>query len=296
MDYLPRSHYTLLRSFAGEELYPDYWNDLSIALCPSDSRADGTGEHVYGIEEDWQKQVADVAATAGNATEEDYAAACRNALISMPVSYIYMAWAVENMLQFADCSYSTISQYWYDADYQKYLAEHGTEYGSAATLTKVGCPDWSMQATLGTALNPPLAYHPYGPLRDSLPSRVTDPNADDKPYLQDSYQGIREGVERFFITDINNPASGSTGQSTLPVMWDAWGSNYAVTDSDHFQFEHDGVVRTNHVPGGSNVMYMDGHVEFVRYNSEFPISSLSERTGESDAFIESCALRAGGYG
>lgn len=31
--------------------------------------------------------------------------------------------------------------------------------------------------------------------------------------------------------------------------------------------------RFNHLPGGCNVLYMDGHVEFVRYPPEkFPVS------------------------
>ncbi len=28
----------------------------------------------------------------------------------------------------------------------------------------------------------------------------------------------------------------------------------------------------NHVPGGSNVLYLDGHVDFVRYPDEWPIN------------------------
>jgi prepilin-type processing-associated H-X9-DG protein len=29
----------------------------------------------------------------------------------------------------------------------------------------------------------------------------------------------------------------------------------------------------NHIPGGSNVLYMDGHVGFVRYQGGMPIES-----------------------
>jgi prepilin-type processing-associated H-X9-DG protein len=29
----------------------------------------------------------------------------------------------------------------------------------------------------------------------------------------------------------------------------------------------------SHVPGGGNVLYMDGHVEFLRYPSEFPVTA-----------------------
>ena len=27
----------------------------------------------------------------------------------------------------------------------------------------------------------------------------------------------------------------------------------------------------NHVPGGCNVLYMDGHVEFLKYPSDWPV-------------------------
>ncbi len=61
---------------------------------------------------------------------------------------------------------------------------------------------------------------------------------------------LREGIERFLITDINNPAASAQAQSTLPIM-----------------FDHVAVALNlfNHVPGGSNVLYMDGHVAFERY-------------------------------
>ncbi len=71
---------------------------------------------------------------------------------------------------------------------------------------------------------------------------------------------LKEGIERFLITDINNAAGGALAQSSLPVMWD----NVASDMGSGAQF--------NHVPGGANVLYMDGHVEFIRYPSGFPAS------------------------
>jgi len=62
---------------------------------------------------------------------------------------------------------------------------------------------------------------------------------------------LREGIERFLITDINNAAQGALAQSSLPVLWDALSGE----SPDHF----------NHVPGGCNVLYMDGHASFLRY-------------------------------
>ena len=62
---------------------------------------------------------------------------------------------------------------------------------------------------------------------------------------------LREGIERFMITDINNPAATAIAQSQLAVMWD----EISADETSHF----------NHVPGGCNVLFMDGHVEFLRY-------------------------------
>lgn len=72
---------------------------------------------------------------------------------------------------------------------------------------------------------------------------------------------LREGVERFFITDINNPGAGAVAQSSLAIMHDMVGGSIVYEDSTIF----------NHVPGGGNVLYMDGHVSFVRYPTEFPV-------------------------
>jgi len=73
---------------------------------------------------------------------------------------------------------------------------------------------------------------------------------------------FREGIERFFITDINNPAASAMAQSSISVISDNISSN--PTDEQHF----------NHLPGGANVLYMDGHVEFLKYPNVWPASPL----------------------
>jgi prepilin-type N-terminal cleavage/methylation domain-containing protein/prepilin-type processing-associated H-X9-DG protein len=77
---------------------------------------------------------------------------------------------------------------------------------------------------------------------------------------------LREGIERFLITDINNPAGSASAQSEMPVMWDVINANLM----------HDGGMSFNHVPGGGNVLYMDGHIEWLRYQQcgDFPINSM----------------------
>ena len=66
---------------------------------------------------------------------------------------------------------------------------------------------------------------------------------------------LREGIERFLITDINNPAASATAQSEIPVMWDIANTENGQVLSGEF----------NHLPGGSNVLFLDGHVEFGKY-------------------------------
>ena len=66
---------------------------------------------------------------------------------------------------------------------------------------------------------------------------------------------FREGVERFFITDVNNPAASAQSQSDISVMWDRV-----------YNLPGD----FTHVPGGANVLFMDGHCEFVKYVPDAP--------------------------
>jgi prepilin-type processing-associated H-X9-DG protein len=66
---------------------------------------------------------------------------------------------------------------------------------------------------------------------------------------------LREGIERFVITDVNNPASSTIAQSGIPVMW------------DHLTPQIQGSC---HVPYGVNTLYMDGHVEWCHYPASSP--------------------------
>lgn len=71
---------------------------------------------------------------------------------------------------------------------------------------------------------------------------------------------LRDGIERFMITDINNPAAGARAASQIPIMWDN------IADDGDF----------NHIPSGGNILYLDGHVEFERWpgRGEGPGGSL----------------------
>lgn len=77
-------------------------------------------------------------------------------------------------------------------------------------------------------------------------------------------QRLATGIGRFLITDINSIfESGGTGSSLAPLMWDQISTN---------------VYDFNHIPGGMNVLYLDGHVEFRVYritNERYPATPIN---------------------
>jgi prepilin-type processing-associated H-X9-DG protein len=68
---------------------------------------------------------------------------------------------------------------------------------------------------------------------------------------------LAEGVERFLVTDINNAAGSVRAESGIAVMWD-------ILDVQVKDFSH--------VPGGCNVLYLDGHVTFEKYSGRHPVN------------------------
>lgn len=80
---------------------------------------------------------------------------------------------------------------------------------------------------------------------------------------------LRKGVETLFNKDPDNPAAGNRASSEIPVFWDrtesySYGAPAGAASS--------GVTMFNHIPGGANVLYLDGHVEFVGYREKFPMT------------------------
>ncbi|UCD59036.1 MAG: hypothetical protein JSV16_08055, partial [Candidatus Hydrogenedentota bacterium] len=74
---------------------------------------------------------------------------------------------------------------------------------------------------------------------------------------------LSTGVDRFLISDINVILTGKeVGPAVVPVMWDQISTL---------------ITEFSHVPAGQNVLYLDGHVEFHRYektSTEFPYSPM----------------------
>ena len=258
--YPPNQRWTMnhahtLMGFAGETLYPDYWTDMKIAICPSDPRTQGTGPQGYpvGIAEDPQQQIEQITGT------DNISQGCRAAILSHPISYIYLGYATTTMSQ--------MMQVITLVGLRHRVAEWGfNPTYSQPDLGNRGCPtEWNTLSGFG-------AFNGQDLSEDLLEQlwRAPFEELDDDGSLLGTRQAMRDGVERFMITDINNPAAGAQAQSQMPIMFDAWGNSstrHAVYAGEYDQ----ATLRFNHVPGGSNVLYLDGHVSWKKLNGGFPI-------------------------
>jgi len=286
-------------SMDSRALYPEYWTDPAIMVCPSDVRA---GKHSSGL---WDAgttpftgfQFGDVnetvarlgalGAASGTITDSitgetiNISTVCIHALLSHPISYCYNAYATNGTG--AQAKLAAISRFGVIAQdlffggssgVDVFNASSGQQYVDGATVDSVcgignmdivgwresfweeGLPDDAV--TWAPAVFEPAAGSPPG-------NAAVDENGTPLPT---TLNRLREGIERFFITDINNPAGSAQAQSTIPIMWDAWQQGFNQFDANIPT--HGGGLATiqfNHVPGGSNILYMDGHVEFKKYGT-----------------------------
>lgn len=217
-----------------DRVYPEYLTDAGLLFCPSDS-VDSLDDHVT---EDGTLTLLNK--VAGNRQEGVEAA---------DASYTYVPWVLD---QCEDGSPQL------PLDPLRSMAE---------VIGMNTIPD---EFTTGpaqlllTTRDMMMSSMPYGAALDKAGFLAEADRDRDVPEGygnggSETVYRLREGIERFLTTDINDPASSAKSQSDIFVMWD----NIA-TDGVWF----------NHIPGGSNVLYMDGHVEFVRYPGEAPVDKV----------------------
>ena len=240
---------------AGYQIYPDYWTDVNIALCPSDPKGGMLARQVWESGEDDYSAI--MAMLSSLSDGSPMAQVCMKGALSLNLSYVYFPWAFTSAAQQMDVILSKVALI-YDATQTTWQI-----YRENIDLQPYGCtfPLTGIKTTSGA--------DQFG---DNLKSAAagTYPFDDNgTTHLPPSYYRLKEGIERFFITDINNPAASAKAQSMLPVMFDAW-----ATGVGFYTFAPDGyndevkymnnAINMSHLPGGSNVLYMDGHVGFVR--------------------------------
>jgi prepilin-type N-terminal cleavage/methylation domain-containing protein/prepilin-type processing-associated H-X9-DG protein len=226
-------------------VYPEYLTDPAILLCPSASNNKG----VIG-------SFADVTATTPqiwNGSGFTAAPAGADKLFfpcevnSVTCNYFYMGWALD-IPGITDDPHVFTS-----TDSGSLFSEMQTYFATKPGLDPILVAN--MVAVLGDIVVK---------LTSTDPLMLGEDDKDIKPNGTDiTIYRLREGIERFLITDINNASASSKAQSQLSVSADTINSN--PTDGQGF----------NHVPGGCNVLYMDGHVEFLKYPAAWPASPLA---------------------
>ncbi len=229
-----------------QAIYPDYLNDFNITRCPSDTAQDGTGEMVaMRLPEGSIEEHLEAVRESSDAQSRRYFHAA-----ALGRSYWYHGFAMRNELEFYGI--------WNATGMRPVLEQHapGTYQGAAPLMMLVNIKDWNNDITI-TPENK-LAWT----------ARVGSGFASDTEG-SGSAARLREGVSRFAITDINNPGASAQAESTIAVMFDTYGNPQDAANTA-------GIAVFNHVPGGSNVLYMDGHVEFIRYPDRFPIVADEE--------------------
>jgi prepilin-type N-terminal cleavage/methylation domain-containing protein/prepilin-type processing-associated H-X9-DG protein len=256
-------------------IYPEYMTDANILRCPSDSGADATAFSGQILDLEEGVEIIQGLISQGQANGD-----CMLAHLSVARSYAFLGNATLTPTQGA-----IVFDVAEDA-----LEAAREQHNQVPMDLGPGCPYNNVSFTddgtrTGTFEIAGDARFVFGSQYYTNNSGDIDTNSQSSSDRREEDGGqappvlyrLREGVERFLITDINNPAASTQAQSTIPVVFDAWASDGEVDDGE------DGlrVEVFNHIPGGSNVLYMDGHVDFVRYKEAYPLITGTVGKGRS---------------
>jgi prepilin-type N-terminal cleavage/methylation domain-containing protein/prepilin-type processing-associated H-X9-DG protein len=237
----------LFSSPDGSAIYPEYLSDTGVAACPSDS----------GGDPGWVSVLQRLPLDGGNFQSwrrdahaaGDTVSAAYFLTAELGRSYIYKGYVTTNAAEyFGFWGITAINPTVGDATIAGVGAVKLKDYTVDLTMTTTNWPPWVPA--------PPQATGTAG---------------------SNTVRRLRHGIERFLITDINNSSAGARSQSDVPVMWDTFGSS-AFTDNQA------GTVVFNHLPGGSNVLFMDGHVEHVRFPGRFPLENNEQVIKENSHY------------
>jgi prepilin-type N-terminal cleavage/methylation domain-containing protein/prepilin-type processing-associated H-X9-DG protein len=251
------------------DIYPEYMPDPKILICPSDASngmRDMADSSCIAVTRRW---LCPGSARIEDEAGEEYEGQEVGRMDSVGASYAYLGWVFDKLgiNQFltdtvapdltlglsiglilnslstsSPVDYSTVpaptqTTQVFEYIFDRWLANCTV---TAPTETTVECMNSNTDRDWG-----PIVYPTNPP--PPLPNQPGDPMGTGNG---DTIYRLREGIERFLITDINNPGASARAQSEIFTMWDI-----TSTVAEGY----------NHVPGGSNVLYLDGHVTFVRY-------------------------------
>ena len=242
-----------------DTLYPEYLPDPRVMICPSDVDISGTWEDGLDMVQDDGSgtcPAVNLAVTFDDGSNPK----CLGQISNGDASYVYLGFVLDKAEDgdptFDSSNLGLTPGVTLNAQMGALLAYFFVGDGGSAIANKDEANDFLLDVDVDLA-NMPI----FGPLFDPMNIGNGD---------SDTLFRLREGIERFMITDINNPGASALAQSELVVMWDVIASNEAFALSGGA--DDPATHMYNHIPGGSNALYLDGHVEFQRYPGKFPAS------------------------
>lgn len=228
-------------------IYPDYLDDPKVLHCPSDSDVARVDSPVELLDfKEGIKEITDLVEV-GLAND-----ACLIEHLMFPRSYAYLGYATTTAAQGRAALWLWL--------------QLGLSSPSTIIYTGDECPYVQGPDHLLVSVDRQL--------RDLDCSGLNDlwlvSEANDRPLPYSIYR-LREGVERHMQYSLDSVA-GAKSQSDIPIMWDMWADN--VGKGEYAKVDISQIM--NHIPGGSNVLYMDGHTKFVKYNTKYPVANDPE--------------------
>ncbi len=223
------------------QVFPEYWNDVNLSICPSDSNDKDLGRvNDFGID-----------ITAVVCSEKSFFAVFGEDVTGFhPLrelsSYHYVGFALDR---------SNMNDPLIDKGSQ---ANNNECFGGLLVPRQLEAQEGMKYWNAVHLGNPPPRDYQYQNIMDQdLDGAVSG------YYMVGGNGGgpiihrMREGIERFMIVDVDNPAATALAQSDLVLMFDHISNT---------------IEAFSHIPGGANVLYLDGHVEFKKYpHNDFPV-------------------------
>jgi len=249
----------LLLTFAPRTttIYPEYMPDPNILICPSDSSnglRETSNAGCIAVSNDF---ACPGSGNVGDGTDDCGAGVECGIINRVGDSYAYLGYVYdkfETPQLLGDAPGGGLSIAAIAAIIDPGLDPAFANVPAPTQAAQITAKMWNHQLTVCVGLpNPIDAQDCYNNDGDRDWDGIVDPADPNLPYGNgdsDTVYRLREGIERALITDINNPGASARAQSAIFIAYD-------ITSTVAAGF--------NHVPGGSNVLYLDGHVDFIRY-------------------------------
>ncbi|MBI1321213.1 MAG: DUF1559 domain-containing protein [Candidatus Hydrogenedens sp.] len=227
-------------------VYPEYISDPYISVCPSDSQQSDFDDRIYVDANGGTGQGPDAKICFG-----EYDSNGSSCMRAIDASYTYTGFVFDRLSDDEGTKSLAILAAGINPLLDPEDQLDSTDVGPTQFV------EWTEAVILGGL---PLALQGGTLLNEFVD---TDKEVSDgagnggtgSPDGRTTIYRLREGIERFLITDINNPGASAKAQSEIYIMYD-----YLTTSVEDY----------NHIPGGTNILYLDGHVKFVKYKEEEP--------------------------